>query len=92
MSQTAEPRKWDFTTGALPYRDQLFKSALRMTRSVEDAEDLLQRLHVAVRVTVPLCLAKANAVNDGGVIQCVRYDGVFRPEQGFKQSAVGIEA
>ena len=33
MSQTAEPRKWDFSTGALPYRDQLFKSALRMTRT-----------------------------------------------------------
>jgi RNA polymerase sigma-70 factor (ECF subfamily) len=42
MPPTAEPRMWDFTTGRLPYREQLFKSALRMTRSVEDAEDLLQ--------------------------------------------------
>jgi RNA polymerase sigma-70 factor (ECF subfamily) len=33
---------WDFSSGSLPYRDQLFKSALRMTRSVEDAEDLVQ--------------------------------------------------
>jgi RNA polymerase sigma-70 factor (ECF subfamily) len=33
---------WDFTSGTLPYRDQLFKSALRLTRSVEDAEDLVQ--------------------------------------------------
>ena len=42
MSQTNEPTMWDLTTGTLPYRDQLYKSALRMTRSVEDAEDLIQ--------------------------------------------------
>ena len=42
MTTVAEPRKWDFESGNLPYRDQLFKSALRMTRSVEDAEDLIQ--------------------------------------------------
>jgi len=42
----AEPRMWDFTTGKLPYREQLFKSALRMTRSVEDAEDLLQETYL----------------------------------------------
>ena len=46
MTTTAEPRKWDFTSGALPYRDQLFKSALRMTRSVEDAEDLIQETYL----------------------------------------------
>jgi RNA polymerase sigma-70 factor (ECF subfamily) len=46
MSQIAEPRKWDFSSGALPYREQLFKSALRMTRSVEDAEDLLQETYL----------------------------------------------
>ncbi|MCG6948603.1 MAG: sigma-70 family RNA polymerase sigma factor [Acidobacteria bacterium] len=46
MTQTAEPRKWDFSTGQLPYRDQLFKSALRMTRSVEDAEDLIQETYL----------------------------------------------
>jgi RNA polymerase sigma-70 factor (ECF subfamily) len=46
MSAIAEPRKWDFTSGALPYRDQLFKSALRMTRSVEDAEDLIQETYL----------------------------------------------
>jgi len=33
---------WDFESGQLPYRDQLFKTALRMTRSVEESEDLLQ--------------------------------------------------
>ena len=37
---------WDFTTGSLPYRDQLYKSALRMTRSVEDAEDLIQETYL----------------------------------------------
>ena len=46
MTQTAEPRMWDFTSGVLPYRDQLYKSALRMTRSVEDAEDLLQETYL----------------------------------------------
>jgi RNA polymerase sigma-70 factor (ECF subfamily) len=46
VTQTAEPRKWDFTTGKLPYRDQLYKSALRMTRSVEDAEDLIQETYL----------------------------------------------
>ena len=46
VNQTAEPRKWDFTTGQLPYRDQLYKSALRMTRSVEDAEDLIQETYL----------------------------------------------
>jgi len=45
-TQTAEPRLWDFTTGRLPYRDQLYKSALRMTRSVEDAEDLIQETYL----------------------------------------------
>lgn len=37
---------WDFTTGMLPFRDQLYKSALRMTRSVEDAEDLIQETYL----------------------------------------------
>ena len=46
VTQTAEPRMWDFTTGKLPYRDQLFKSALRMTRSMEDAEDLIQETYL----------------------------------------------
>ena len=46
MSHIAEPTMWDFTSGALPYRDQLFKSALRMTRSKEDAEDLIQETYL----------------------------------------------
>ena len=46
MRHTNEPTLWDFSTGQLPYRDQLYKSALRMTRSVEDAEDLLQETYL----------------------------------------------
>jgi RNA polymerase sigma-70 factor (ECF subfamily) len=46
MHTCSEPRKWDFTSGNLPYRDQLFKSALRMTRSREDAEDLIQETYL----------------------------------------------
>jgi RNA polymerase sigma-70 factor (ECF subfamily) len=36
------PTRWDFESGELPYRTQLYKTALRMARSVEEAEDLLQ--------------------------------------------------
>ena len=46
MPQPAEPRKWNFDLGELPYRNQLFKSALRMTRSREDAEDLVQETYL----------------------------------------------
>lgn len=42
MARVDNPTSWDFTSGQLPYRDQLFKTALRMTRSVEESEDLLQ--------------------------------------------------
>jgi RNA polymerase sigma-70 factor (ECF subfamily) len=46
MAQAKETRRWDFSSGDLPYRDQLYKSALRMTRSVEDAEDLIQETYL----------------------------------------------
>ncbi len=42
MARADNPTSWDFTSGQLPYRDQLYKTALRMTRSVEESEDLLQ--------------------------------------------------
>ncbi len=42
MDHTSAISSWDFNSGTLPYREQLFKSALRMTRSPEDAEDLVQ--------------------------------------------------
>ena len=37
---------WDFKGGELPFRDQLYKTALRLTRSAEDAEDLLQETYL----------------------------------------------
>src|SRR5512136_1953002 len=37
---------WDFKNAELPFRDQLFKTALRLTRSAEDAEDLLQETYL----------------------------------------------
>jgi len=46
MARIDNPTSWDFTSGQLPYRDQLYKTALRMTRSVEEAEDLLQETYL----------------------------------------------
>ncbi len=43
---TSDISAWSFETGQLPYRDQLYKTALRMTRSVEDTEDLLQETYL----------------------------------------------
>ncbi len=37
---------WDFNSGTLPYYDQLYKTALRMTRSVPDTEDLIQETYL----------------------------------------------
>jgi RNA polymerase sigma-70 factor (ECF subfamily) len=37
---------WNFETGELPFREQLFKTALRLTRNSEDAEDLLQETYL----------------------------------------------
>jgi RNA polymerase sigma-70 factor, ECF subfamily len=37
---------WDFETGELPFRSQLYKTALRLTRRAEDAEDLLQETYL----------------------------------------------
>lgn len=42
----SESRNWDFETGELPFREQLFKTALRLTRNSEDAEDLLQETYL----------------------------------------------
>jgi RNA polymerase sigma-70 factor (ECF subfamily) len=46
MAQMLEITSWNFDSGQLPYRDQLFKTALRMTRSVEETEDLLQETYL----------------------------------------------
>jgi RNA polymerase sigma-70 factor, ECF subfamily len=42
----SEKGNWDFETGELPYREQLYKTALRLTRNSEDAEDLLQETYL----------------------------------------------
>ena len=41
-----EMTAWDFNSAELPYRDQLYKTALRMTRSVPETEDLLQETYL----------------------------------------------
>ena len=46
MTDTNAITAWDFNSGKLPYYDQLYKTALRMTRSVEDAEDLIQETYL----------------------------------------------
>jgi RNA polymerase sigma-70 factor (ECF subfamily) len=37
---------WDFENAELPFRDQLYKTAVRLARSAEDAEDLLQETYL----------------------------------------------
>ena len=46
MTDTNTTTAWDFNSAQLPYRDQLFKTALRLTRSVEESEDLLQETYL----------------------------------------------
>ncbi len=46
MNHSAATTSWDFSSAQLPYRDQLFKTALRLTRSVEESEDLLQETYL----------------------------------------------
>jgi RNA polymerase sigma-70 factor, ECF subfamily len=42
----SEAGNWNFDNGELPYRPQLYKTALRLTRRAEDAEDLLQETYL----------------------------------------------
>ena len=53
---------------------------------------LLQFLHVGVGVTIALCLAEAHTVDDARVVEGVADDGVFLREEGFEDTAVGVEA
>lgn len=46
MNESHTATSWDFSSGELPFRDQLFKTALRLTRSVEESEDLLQETYL----------------------------------------------
>ncbi len=44
--ETNEITAWDFESAQLPYYNQLYKTALRMTRSVADTEDLIQETYL----------------------------------------------
>jgi RNA polymerase sigma-70 factor (ECF subfamily) len=46
LPETDEQRSERFERDALPYLDQLYAAALRMTRNPSDAEDLLQETYV----------------------------------------------
>ena len=46
MNTTNETTAWDFRSAELPYYNQLYKTALRMTRSVHETEDLLQETYL----------------------------------------------
>lgn len=46
MKSTNTITAWDFTSAQLPYYRELYKTALRMTRSVADTEDLLQETYL----------------------------------------------
>src|SRR5207247_3018615 len=45
-AETVEARRARFERDALPYLDQLYAAALRMTRNPADAEDLVQETYV----------------------------------------------
>ncbi len=42
----SEQGSWNFELGELPYREQLYKTAVRLARSAEDAEDLVQETYL----------------------------------------------
>jgi len=46
MTHTDEMTAWDFSSSELPFYDQIYKTALRMTRSVAETEDLLQETYL----------------------------------------------
>ena len=52
----------------------------------------LQILHVGILITIALGLAKAHAVDDAGMVQGIRDDGVLVGKERTKQASVGIEA
>ncbi len=48
--------------------------------------------HVLVLVPPPLGLAESDAVDDRGVVELVRDDGVFLADQLLEDSGVGVKA
>ena len=55
-------------------------------------ELLLEVCHIGVGIAVALCFAEADTVDDGGVVEGVGDDGVLVGQQGFEDTAVGVEA
>ena len=68
--------------------------------SNDDAESLslgllettLQVFHIGICVAVAYGFAETHTVNDGGVVERIGYDGVFRSEKGLEYTSVCIEA
>lgn len=48
--------------------------------------------HVTVLVAESLGLAESNSIDDTGMVQCIRDDGVLVREDRFKDSSVGVKA
>ena len=55
-------------------------------------EGLCELVHVHVVVDLALRLTQPNAVDDGGVVQCVADQHVFLPEKRSKEALVGVPA
>ena len=51
-----------------------------------------QIIHVVVFIAEALCFAETNAIDNAGMIELIRDDGIFRSEQGLEKTAVRIEA
>ena len=51
-----------------------------------------QLLHIVVGIAETLRFTQAHAVDDRRMVQRIRDNSVFRPQQRFKQAAVGIKA
>ena len=52
---------------------------------------LFQVFHIGIFEAIAHRLAKANAVNDRGVVQSVRNDCVFLAEERLKDAAIGVK-
>ena len=55
-------------------------------------ELLLEVGHIGVGVAVALGFAEADTVDDGGVVEGIGDDGVLIGQEGFEDTAVGVEA
>ena len=62
------------------------------TLSLRTLQAILQLRHVGVGIAVTYRLAQTYAVDDRGVVQSIRDDGVLLRQQRLENTAVGIEA